>query len=838
MRLWSVLISGTALTTFGAAATAAQAGPAAQPLTPIQSDAPTSVVPTPAVAVRTASAQAQPQPSTAGDTGDIIVTATRSAESIQRVPIAIEAIDAKTIKSQNIQNFQDYVSHLPGVSFAGTGPGQNDVYIRGIASNKIGVQLSGAQGTVPNVALYLDDQPVTMTGRNLDIYVTDLERIEVLSGPQGTLFGASSQAGNVRLITHKPDLDKWEAGVTMGASVTEHGSPSNSVEGYVNVPLIDGVAALRVAAYNSHDGGYIDNVSGSQTLSPYNPYYPGKGATYDAANNTPLVRNDFNTDTYRGVRIGLKVEPVHNWSALIQFSHQDLTTDGVFAYDPDVGDLQVQRYYPDHLDDKFDQVSWNIDGKIGPLDVIYTGGYLHRTAFQTMDYTSYGNVGPFIPYYVCNAKYTHCSDPTLGYIGHIDSERWNHELRISTPKDWRLRFTVGVYHDSSKTTDQGDFDYPASTLNGFVQNGPIPGSTESNPNLRAPGIQFINDYTSRSHQLSFFGEASFDILRDLLTVTGGLRRYHLVYSLDGSTSFGNRYGPGLYGRNIDQLLSNVSPKSENGTVPRFTLTLTPSQRLLFYATYSRGFRPGGFNRGYDPNPAKADSAIPETYVSDKIINYEAGWKTTFLHGLVRWNGTAYLMNWNNMQLTTQNVGIAQLFYTYNAANSRIKGVESDFTISPTRHIQVTGAVSYNDTRLTKILGNPILAADVVPVGSRLSQAPVIQTNLRARYSWAIADNTLYTEIGGQTASSSYSSLDREERQKQAPYGVLNLSAGITHGKYSAILYANNITDKRADLYDNSHYSPRDANGNAITSVYDLITTNRPRTIGLKISVEM
>ncbi len=810
MRLWSVLISGTALATLCVAnGAAAQTAPAAQ--------SPSAM---------------------SADTQDIVVTATRSSESIQRVPIAIQAIDAKSLKSQNIQSFQDYVTRLPGVSFAGTGPGQNDVYIRGIASNKIGVQLSGAQGTVPNVALYLDDQPVTMTGRNLDIYVTDLQRIEVLSGPQGTLFGASSQAGNVRLITHKPDLDKWEAGVTAGVSTTRHGAVSNSVEGYGNIPLIEGVAALRIAAYNSHDGGYIDNVPGSQTLSSYNPYYPGSGATYDAANNTALVRNNFNTDTYSGMRVGLKISPVRDWTALVQFSHQDLTTDGVFAYDPDVGDLQVQRHFPDHLDDKFDQVSWNIDGKIGPLDVVYTGGYLHRTAVQTMDYTSYGNVGPFIPYYVCNAKYTHCSDPTLGYIGHVKSSRWNHEFRVSTPKDWRFRFTAGVYHDSSKTTDQGDFDYPSSTLNGFVQNSPIPGSTESNPNLRAPGITFINDYTSRNHQLSFFGEASFDVIPHLLTVTGGLRRYHLVYSLSGSTSFGNRYGAGLYGRNIDQLLAGVSPKTENGTVPRFTITLTPRQDLLFYGTYSRGFRPGGFNRGYDPNPAKADFAIPATYVSDKVINYEAGWKTTLFNGLLRWNGTAYLMYWNNMQLTTQNVSIAQLFYTYNAANSKIKGAESDFTISPTSHVQLIGAVSYNDTRLTRILGNPVLAADVVPIGSRLSQAPVIQTNLRARYNWSIDDNHLYVEIGGQTASTSYSSLDREERQKQAPYGVLNLSTGISHGMWSAIVYANNVTDKRADLYNNSHYSPRDAAGNAITSVYDLITTNRPRTIGVKLSYEM
>ena len=782
--------------------------------------------------------QTQAAQPTSTNLGEVIVTATRRAGSIQSVPFEIQAIDSNGLKAQNIKNFQDYVTHLPGVSFAGTGPGQNDIYIRGLASNKIGVQLSGAQGTAPNVALYLDDQPVTLTGRNLDVYITDMERIEVLAGPQGTLFGASSQAGTVRLITKKPELDKWDVGITAGVSGTHHGDPSESVEGFLNVPLVPGLAALRIAAYDSHDGGYIDNVHGTQTLSPYNPFYPGGGATYDAADNRNLVKNDFNTDTYRGVRTGLKVTPTRDLTVLFQYSHQDLTTDAVFAHDPDVAHLEVQRYFPDHLDDKYDQFSWNVEGKLGPLDAIYTGGFLHRTVEQTMDYTSYGNVGPFIPYYVCNAKYTHCYDPTLGYIGHVNSQRWNHEARLSTPANWRLRFTAGAFYDNSKTTDQGDFDYPSSTLTGFVQNSPIPGSTESNPNLRAPGITFINDYTNRGHELSFFGEGSFDVLPDLLTLTAGLRRYHLVYSLAGSTSFGNRFGPGLFGHNIDELLEGVSPKTEEGVVPRVTVTLKPLPRLLFYATYSQGFRPGGFNRGYDPNPDKTDHVIPEAYVSDKVINYEAGWKTTLFHGLVRWNGTGYIMDWNNMQLTTQNVNIAQLFYTYNAANSTIKGLESDFTIAPDKHWEFNGAVTYNDTRLTAILGNSVLASDVVPVGSRLAQAPVFQSNVRARYKWTLAGNNLYVEAGAQGSSDSYSSLDREERQRQAGYGVLNLSAGLSRDKWSATLYADNVTDTRADLYNNSHYSPRDASGNAIVSQYDLITTNRPLTVGVKFSVEM
>ncbi len=207
-------------------------------------------------------------------------------------------------------------------------------------------------------------------------------------------------------------------------------------------------------------------------------------------------------------------------------------------------------------------------------------------------------------------------------------------------------------------------------------------------------------------------------------------------------------------------------------------------------------------------------------------------------GAVRWNGTAYLMNWNKMQLTTQNVNIAQLYYTYNAANAQIKGIESDLTIVPYEGLTLGGSFSYNHTELTSILGNSTLAADVVAVGSRLAQAPLFQSSVQVRYNWKWGENKLYAQISGQTSSNSYSSLNKSERQLQPAYGTLNLSGGITRKQWSLMLYINNVTDTRAMLYNNSHYSPRDSAGNTLTNVYDLVTTNRPRTFGLKLSYEM
>ena len=189
----------------------------------------------------------------------IEVTATKRAESIQEVPVTVTALTGDSLEKLGVANFDQYVEFLPNVVFQGTGPGQNEIYIRGAATTQTNISVSSVQALQPSVAFYLDEQPVSMQGRNLDIYATDVERIEVLPGPQGTLFGASSQSGTVRLITNKPSHDGFAAGFDTSMSTTKGGDMSNSVEAYFNLSLTDSVA-VRVAAYNDHQGGWIDNI--------------------------------------------------------------------------------------------------------------------------------------------------------------------------------------------------------------------------------------------------------------------------------------------------------------------------------------------------------------------------------------------------------------------------------------------------------------------------------------------------------------------------------------------------------------------------------------------------
>src|SRR6267142_2193272 len=224
------------------------------------------------LAARDAAAQQSPAATRgnvdSGQLEEVVVTAQRRTENMQDVPIAIQAITGETLQQLSIDNFDDIVKYLPNVQAAGGGPGQSNIYMRGLSVGPTVIQGNGAVGDYPNVAVYLDEQSVQVPGRNLDVYAADIERIEVLEGPQGTLFGAGAEAGVVRYITNKPKIDMTEANFTAGYATTAHGRNSNSLTGVLNLPVITDTLAVRAVIYNDSRGGYIDNVPGSFTRNP------------------------------------------------------------------------------------------------------------------------------------------------------------------------------------------------------------------------------------------------------------------------------------------------------------------------------------------------------------------------------------------------------------------------------------------------------------------------------------------------------------------------------------------------------------------------------------------
>ncbi len=790
-------------------------------------------------------------PAQRGRIETITVTATKQEAAAQDIPVAVQAVDSETIDELNIGNFDDYVRYLPNVTAGGRGPGQSTIFIRGLSVEPITVMLSGAQGSTPNVALYLDEQPVTAPGRNLDVYATDLERIEVLAGPQGTLYGASSQAGTVRLITNKPVLDEFQAGFDASVAFTQGGEMSDGVEAYINVPIIEDKFGVRAAFYSINEGGYIDNVEGSFTLDPaVNPLSngPAGAARYDTASNIDLVEDDFNDSFYKGVRLSAKYQVTDDWSVLVQHTQQELGADGVFDYDPEVGDLEVSRFFPDKLRDEFGQTSWTIEGRLAMLDLLYTGAYLDRDVNQSIDYTGYNNVGGFIAYYTCtytNPDYIvnygidpqfitpdgrECLNPVKGFKGEQFHTRNTHEFRFSTDQTNRWRLTAGVFYDDFEIETLDDYAYLAVPDLGFAPNAPLSTATSINPSTRPEGIAFFNDITRTEKQIAVFGEVSFDLIPDLLTVTAGARYYDLEQDFTGSSNFADGIFQGSVNqdRGRDYDLSgghSDKPLELDGVIQKYTVTYTPTQDLLFYATYSEGYRPGGFNRGGGiPSANPAFPTVGVTYDTDDVTNYEAGWKTLLMDGNLQFNGNVYFIEWTDMQVSRfdpQNVSI--LTFIENAADSEILGVEADTVWSVNENLTLFAALSYNDTELTETRGQ---AVELVPVGSSLPLTPEFQGNLRGRYEQPFAgDYVGFVQAGVQYADSTTSSLVAADSREQDSYVTADLSFGVTQENWSAEIFIENLTDERAELFINDQDD------------IVRIATNRPRTVGLRVSYD-
>ena len=514
----------------------------------------------------------------AAEIEEIIVTATKRAESAQGVPIAIQAVSGNTLRELRIETFDKYVDYLPNVVNAGNGPGKKELYIRGSATEQTSVTISSAQGSAPGVALYLDEQPVSFGGRNLDVYAVDMERIEVLSGPQGTLFGASSQSGNVRLITNKPVQEQFEAGFDATYGTTDGGADSGAVNAYANIPLGDRVAA-RIAVYSDTQGGWVDNVAATFTpsgevvdrnnVAGYGPLLTGADSI-ETARNDALVQDNWNEATYRGARFGLAFDINEDWDVLLQHTAQTLEVEGSFVVDSSIADDASARFAPEYNRDEFGLTTWTLNGRIANLDVIYTGGYLDRDVESIIDYTHYNNGGGYITYYLCSGNVydasdvNNCYDPTKQYAEVTTNERMTHEFRFHTDPTKRIRVLGGIYYNDMETNHLGDFQY-LSTNDAFGEhassyyndnrgdgfllgNTTIPTDGANAVGPRSPLTVFFNDFTRTEEEWAFFGELAFD-LSDQVTASVSARYYDLTSTLQGASnfSFGCRYGTGGFG---------------------------------------------------------------------------------------------------------------------------------------------------------------------------------------------------------------------------------------------------------------------------------------------------
>lgn len=715
---------------------------------------------------------------------DIIVTAQRRSESVQDVPLSVTVLGAEQLEQLQVQRFEDYLRFLPSVASNGANAGFNaTVVVRGIVADQGNV----ASGSLPTVGQYLDEQPITTIDGAPDLHMYDIARVEQLSGPQGTLFGASSMGGVLRVITNKPDPDKFAAGMDFEINKYTIGSFGGSVEGFVNVPVGNG-AALRVVGWYVKEGGYVDNRPGSRTYS-----------TGITVNNSPYARKDYNYAETYGARAALAVPLGENWTVTPSIIAQQRTRNGTSAYVPDYGDLVTETYTREDGEDRWYQAALTVQGQVGDFDILYAGSYLDRSTKQHINYADYDYyydqqyaIFPSGAQRVDNAGRP--IDPRDTLINNERFTKQSHEVRITSPSDKSLRFLAGAFFQ--RQFQDIDLDYN------------VPGLADRLAVTGRPGATWVTRQERIDRDYALFGQADFDIA-DRLTLTAGIRGYRYNNSLFGW--FGGKsnepfcFAPAILNGSPCTNLgtptgsNSASPRSVKGDGVTYrlgaTFKITPNNMIYF--TVADGFRPGGTNRLGERGQQNFGSAsVP--YGPDKLTNYELGTKNTFWNGRARLNVILFNQEWRDIQLGTAINGVNLI---QNVAKARSRGVEVSAGIQPTSGLNLSINGAYVDA---KLLSDYIVnGTTIVPANSRLAYSPKFKANAILRYDWTMGEFEPFMQVAQSYQSDTIASFnfrDRNFYDNFPSYGVTDISLGFKKGPLQIEGYATNLFDKRAATY--------------------------------------
>lgn len=786
-----------------------------------------------AAALSIAMPQAVAQTTDSAVLEQVIVTAQKRQENLQDVPVSITALGTQKLEELHVSDFDDYAKFLPSLSYTSAGPGFSRVFFRGVSSGDNG----NHSGSLPSVGIYLDEQPITTIQGALDLHIYDIARVEALAGPQGTLYGASSQAGTIRIITNKPDAAKFAAGYDVEGNVLD-GETGYVAEGFANLPLGDRTA-IRLVGWSKHDAGYIDNVARDRL-------YRTAGITI---NNAGRAEEDYNgVDTY-GARAALRIDLNDSWTITPTLMHQQQDSKGAFAFDPGIGDLKVARYRPEQADDRWTQAALTVEGKLANFDLVYAGSHLKRDVDTEQDYSDYSFFYDIVYGSVAYNDDGNLIEPTQ-YIQSKDRyRRQSHEIRLSSPQEQRLRFVTGLFYQRQ----QHDIEqrYKIDDLGGEYQ------VTNWSDTI------WLTEQERVDHDYAVFGELSFDITAKLIATAGG-RWFKTENSLQGFFGYGDGFSTngrsgealcsGLAGDDVGDESSWVPYTSigtapcknldkevdEDGVTPKASLTYRFDDQRLMYVTFSKGFRPGGVNRR---------STFPP-YEADYLKNYEVGWKTSWLDNRVRFNGALFMLDWDDFQFAF--IGENGLTNITNAGGARIKGFETDVDFAATQRLLLSAGLSVLEAELTEdfceVL-DPVtrlpypLAQCFVPSplpdepaisrgaadGTELPVVPKYKANITGRYRFDLGSYDAFLQAAFVYQGETRSALlpyDEAVLGKDAPYGIADFSAGFGNGSFTTQIFINNAFDKRADI-------TRFAQCREEVCSKPYIVTNRPRTIGVK-----
>jgi iron complex outermembrane recepter protein len=755
-----------------------------------------------ALSVVAADAAAQEAPGTpVVGLGEVIVTATKRAERLQDVSESISAFDSSDIAMRGLDRIDDVAKYIPGLSLAQREPGGTTIVFRGVASS--GIQF----GAVSSSALYLDEQPITQSGRSPDPRFIDIERVEALRGPQGTLYGSSSQSGTLRVITNKPDPSGFDAWAEASVNQVEDGDTGYDISAMLNIPLADRLA-LRLVGFAAEDAGYIDNV-----LSP------SQGGTFDNAN---VVDEDVNSIETTGARAALRLDVSDDVNLTLGLVYQDLSANGHSDVSPDAGDLNQVRFEEETLEDEWYQAALTLNASTGIGDLTIAASYFDRDFFYEADASDYEFNFNQSGYVV----YDFGGDPR-GFANNSEvTEITTFEARLQSNNDAESRWSWlgGVFYSKEESHTQfnsfvrGYADTPAFAYFAYLEYNVYNGVLE-------PTDQWwLGLYDTELEQVAVFGEVSFDVTENFTITAGGRwfeydRKFDLIQEAPLGFSGFSRTD------------AQTSTKDDD-IVGKVNLTYRIDNDRMVYFTWSEGFRNGG------ANPVRPASILPREFSSDTLTNWELGAKTEWMDNRLRLNVAAYHMSWDDfaVQVEDPQPAVFQLGFV-NLPTAEIDGIEAEFTFVVNDAWQIDATLGYNDAQISEatvltlededgnVFTRPVEKGARLPLTPEWSGALGIEWRGRGQLMNAQPFARLDLAYVGEVVSNleGFESVVGQAGVATLPgYETGDFRIGLEGERWTGSLFVDNLWDERAVTFRSNRWAaPRES-------------IIRPRTYGLQL----
>jgi iron complex outermembrane receptor protein len=747
---------------------------------------------------------------------EIVVTATKRSLSMQDLGQSIAAFTTADIERQAFDSMEDTIKSFSSMTLHATMPGRNKIVFRGMATG------AGEYRTDSAVAVYLDEQPMTAVSQQLDPRMVDIERVEALPGPQGTLFGASSQAGAFRIITNKPKADALTGQIDVNFATTQGGDPSYDISGNINIPLIEDKLAVRIVGYTVEEGGWVDNVLG---------LVPGNGQDGD---NSDVVEENFNVWAVSGGRISVKWDMTDNWDVLLTGIAQQSETSGQWQTDPSLGDNKINAFNKEQRNDDWVSAGLTITGDLGFAEFTSASSFVDRDIMYSWDNLAYNH-------YITSAYYSGYKT-TLYNVEYLNGtvfndqiqKRFSQEFRLNSTGEGRFHWMIGAFYED--VDDDWHWGYQTPGLSdtymhyyanywaayyayyGYDVQSPLP-ETDN---------WWVQDYQRNVTQIAVFGEATID-LTDAWSMTFGARWFENERNRTEQNTFPDGLPP--WGA-MDSLGIDTVGGTQSDTTFKFGTQYNLNDDNMVYFIFSQGFRLGG------DNSLRAASAgfVPRSYDSDTMDNYEIGNKSTWLNGRLQVNATLFHMKWDKPQLSHWNPDLWWQNGNLNTGAAEQTGIELNITAQLTDNFRLTTSITSMQGEFTEDL---VLDGVVeTPAGTEMPFSPDLKYWIGLDYTVpdAMLNGDLWFryDISGQDAVYNSRGSARDGVEDIPAYNVSNFQIGwVNQTGLEISLRAKNVFDQR--------YFQSFSNGNNYIGLAfddprwrDMPTYNRPREISLGI----